>query len=81
HRSVEQGGDMNLVNTNSSSTSKIIYDLISHCNDEGMVNKDRTSVLDLGIIDNTGRCLFKNSSEHTMELAGKIIGHDIDHNA
>ncbi|MFN1771757.1 pApA hydrolase Pde2 [Staphylococcus aureus] len=81
HPAVDQYGDINLVNTNASSTSEIIYDLISHFNDEAIVNKDIASVLYLGIVGDTGRFLFNNTSEHTMEIAGKLIGHDIDHNA
>lgn len=50
-------------------------------NDEAIVNKDIASVLYLGIVGDTGRFLFNNTSEHTMEIAGKLIGHDIDHNA
>lgn len=58
HPAVDRYGDINLVNTNASSTSEIIYDLISHFNDEAIVNKDIASVLYLGIVGDTGRFLF-----------------------
>ena len=56
---------------NASSTSEIIYDLISHFNDEAIVNKDIASVLYLGIVGDTV-IPFNNTSEHTMEIAGKV---------
>ena len=58
HPAVDQYGDINLVNTNASSTSEIIYDIISHFNDEAIVNKDIASVLYLGIVGDTGRFLL-----------------------
>lgn len=58
HPAVDRYGDINLVNTNASSTSEIIYDLISHFNDEAIVNKDIASVLYLGIVGDTGRFLL-----------------------
>ncbi|WP_460994073.1 DHH family phosphoesterase, partial [Staphylococcus aureus] len=60
---------------------EIIYDLISHFKDEAIVHKDIACVLDLGIVGVTGRIRFNNTSEHTIEIASKLIGHDIDHNA
>ncbi|UMT79828.1 bifunctional oligoribonuclease/PAP phosphatase NrnA [Staphylococcus roterodami] len=81
HPAIDQYGDINYVNTDASSTSEIICDLISHFNDDAIINKDIASVLYLGIVGDTGRFLFNNTSEHTMEIAGKLISHNIDHNA
>ncbi len=50
HPAVDQYGDINLVNTNASSTSEIIYDLISHFNDEAIVNKDIALILVSSVI-------------------------------
>lgn len=81
HPAVDQYGDINLVNTDASSTSEIIYDMISHFNDESIINEDVARVLYLGIVGDTGRFLFGNTTQHTMEVAGKLLGFPFDHNA
>lgn len=81
HPAVDQYGDINLVNTEASSTSEIIYDMISHFNDESIINEDVARVLYLGIVGDTGRFLFGNTTQHTMEVAGKLLGFPFDHNA
>ncbi|AXZ23194.1 bifunctional oligoribonuclease/PAP phosphatase NrnA [Staphylococcus warneri] len=81
HPAVDQYGDINLVDTDASSTSEIIYDMISHFNDESIINEDVARVLYLGIVGDTGRFLFGNTTQHTMEVAGKLLGFPFDHNA
>ena len=81
HPAVDQYGEINLVNTNASSTSEIIYDMIMHFNDESIINADVARVLYLGIVGDTGRFLFNNTTQHTMEIAGRLIGFPFDHNA
>ncbi|MGF7193884.1 DHH family phosphoesterase [Staphylococcus pasteuri] len=81
HPAVDQYGEINLVNTNASSTSEIIYDMILHFNDESIINADVARVLHLGIVGDTGRFLFNNTTQHTMEIAGRLIGFPFDHNA
>ncbi|MEX2956217.1 bifunctional oligoribonuclease/PAP phosphatase NrnA [Staphylococcus pasteuri] len=81
HPAVDQYGEINLVNTNASSTSEIIYDMILHFNDESIINADVARVLYLGIVGDTGRFLFNNTTQHTMEIAGRLIGFPFDHNA
>ncbi len=81
HPAVDQYGEINLVNTNASSTSEIIYDMILHFNDESIINADVARVLYLGIVGDTGRFLFNNTTQNTMEIAGRLIGFPFDHNA
>ncbi|MCE3021799.1 DHH family phosphoesterase [Staphylococcus pasteuri] len=81
HPAIDQYGEINLVNTNASSTSEIIYDMILHFNDESIINADVARVLYLGIVGDTGRFLFNNTTQHTMEIAGRLIGFPFDHNA
>ncbi|MEB7433448.1 DHH family phosphoesterase [Staphylococcus pasteuri] len=81
HPAVDQYGEINLVNTNASSTSEIIYDMILHFNDESIINAEVARVLYLGIVGDTGRFLFNNTTQHTMEIAGRLIGFPFDHNA
>ncbi len=81
HPAVDQYGEINLVNTNASSTSEIIYDMILHFNDESIINAEVARVLYLGIVGDTGRFLFNNTTQNTMEIAGRLIGFPFDHNA
>ena len=39
HPAVDQYGDINYVNTEASSTSEIIYDFITHFNDERIIDE------------------------------------------
>ncbi|MFW3632489.1 DHH family phosphoesterase [Staphylococcus caprae] len=81
HPAVDQYGDINYVNTEASSTSEIIYDFITHFNDERIIDESVARVLYLGIVGDTGRFLFNNTTQHTMEVAGKLIAFPFDHNA
>ncbi|MBO1198501.1 bifunctional oligoribonuclease/PAP phosphatase NrnA [Staphylococcus simiae] len=81
HPETDPYGDINFVNTSASSTSEIIFDFINHFNDTSLINKDIARVLYLGIVGDTGRFLFNNTTEHTMDVAGKLIAQDFDHNA
>lgn len=80
HPAIDQYGDLNYVNTQASSTSEIIYDFIANNNDLALINEDIARVLYLGIVGDTGRFLFNNTTEHTMTVAGQLIAKDFDHN-
>lgn len=55
HPATDQYGDINYVNTKASSTSEIIYEFISHFNDEHIIDEQVARVLYLGIVGDTGR--------------------------
>lgn len=55
HPAVDQYGDINYVNDEASSTSEIIFDFISHFNDQSLIDDSVTRVLYLGIVGDTGR--------------------------
>ncbi|MBL7565054.1 DHH family phosphoesterase [Staphylococcus saccharolyticus] len=81
HPATDQYGDINFVNTKASSTSEIIYDFITHFNDEHIIDEKVARVLYLGIVGDTGRFLFNNTTQHTMTVAGKLLSFSFDHNA
>ncbi|MFG6256675.1 CamS family sex pheromone protein, partial [Staphylococcus epidermidis] len=80
HPATDQYGDINYVNTKASSTSEIIYEFISHFNDEHIIDEQVARVLYLGIVGDTGRFLFNNTTPRTMQIAGKLLTYPFDHN-
>ncbi|MBY6181382.1 DHH family phosphoesterase [Staphylococcus haemolyticus] len=81
HPATDQYGDVNFVNTEASSTSEIIFDFIVHFNDLSIIDEHVARVLYLGIVGDTGRFLFSNTSPHTMEVAGQLLAYPFNHNA
>ena len=81
HPAIDQYGDINYVSKEASSTSEIIYDFITHFNDERIIDEKTARVLYLGIVGDTGRFLFNNTTPHTMEVASKLIAFPFDPNA
>ncbi|MBO3078583.1 DHH family phosphoesterase [Mammaliicoccus sciuri] len=74
HPPVDSYGDINFVNTEASSTSEIIFDLNKSWNLNGSnVSEKASRVLYLGIVGDTGRFLFDNTSTHTMEVAAELM--------
>lgn len=80
HPATDQYGDVNFVNTEASSTSEIIFDFIAHFNDLSIIDEQVARVLYLGIVGDTGRFLFSNTSPHTMEVASQLLAYPFNHN-
>ncbi|WP_415425982.1 DHH family phosphoesterase [Staphylococcus borealis] len=81
HPAIDQYGEINYVNTEASSTSEIIFDFITHFNDLSIIDEYVARVLYLGIVGDTGRFLFSNTSTHTMEVASQLLAFPFNHNA
>ena len=81
HPPVDQYGDINYVNDKASSTSEIIYDMIAHFNDNYLMSSKIARVLYLGIVGDTGRFLFNNTTPHTMKVASFLLTFPFNHNA
>ncbi|WP_204180443.1 MULTISPECIES: bifunctional oligoribonuclease/PAP phosphatase NrnA [unclassified Staphylococcus] len=79
HPAVDQYGDINYVNDEASSTSEIIFDFISHFNDQSLIDDSVARVLYLGIVGDTGRFLFNNTTPHTMEVASQLLKYSFNH--
>lgn len=80
HPAVDQYGDINYVNDQASSTSEIIFDFISYFNDIPIIDASVARVLYLGIVGDTGRFLFNNTTSHTMGVAGQLLTFPFNHN-
>lgn len=81
HPALDQYGELNYVNTEASSTSEIIFDIIAHFNDTSIIDAETARLLYLGIVGDTGRFLFSNTSAHTMEVGAQLLKYPFDHTA
>lgn len=79
HPPVDNYGDLNYVDTDASSTSEIIYTMIHALGDEAYINSAIASALYLGIVGDTGRFLFNNTTPKTMNVAANLLTYDINH--
>lgn len=79
HPPVDQYGNLNYVDTNASSTSEIIFDMIAHFNDLSIIDGETARLLYLGIVGDTGRFLFNNTTPHTMEVAAQLLKYPFEH--
>lgn len=80
HPAVDQYGDLNYVNDQASSTSEIIFDFINHFNDISLIDAATARLLYLGIVGDTGRFLFNNTTPHTLEVASHLLQFPFSHN-
>ena len=80
HPATDQYGRINYVDTNASSTSEIIFDFITHFNDIYIIDESVARVLYLGIVGDTGRFLFSNTTPHTMNVASRLLEFPFNHN-
>lgn len=80
HPPVENYGDINIVDTTVSSTSELIAELIIQFGyGQDYLNTEIAECLYIGIVGDTGRFLFNNTSARTMEIAGMLLSYDFDH--
>lgn len=80
HPPVDQYGAINIVNTKASSTSEMIYEIlvdIGYGND--LITRDVARCLYIGIVGDTGRFLFNNTTSRTMAIASELLKYDIEH--
>lgn len=74
HISNTMFGQENHVVTNASSTCEVLFSLF----EEERIDKDVAEALYLGMIHDTGVFKHSNTSQHTMEIAGKLISKGIE---
>lgn len=77
HPNDDAYGDQLFVNTNASSSSEIIADLIES-SDELELTKEVAYYLYAGVVGDTGRFLYPATTQHTMEIGGKFIALGVD---
>ena len=79
HPNDDAYGDMYYVDTTASSCSEIIVDLVNASNGQLKLNTEAARVLYAGIIGDTGRFLYSDTSQHTFEVAAQLVGHGFSH--
>lgn len=77
HPNDDSYGDQLFVDTDASSCSEIIADLIDS-SDELQLTKDVAYYLYAGIVGDTGRFLYPATTQHTMEVGGRFIALGVD---
>lgn len=79
HPDHDSYGDINIVETGVSSTSELIYLLTSLWGfDNDYINDESARVLFAGIVGDTGRFLFSNTSSMTHKIASELKKFDFD---
>src|SRR5699024_946429 len=70
-------GDVLWVDTNFSSTSEMIYEL-SLNNDKLKMNEETTRLIYAGIVGDTGRFMFPNTTNKTFRYTAQLIEYSFD---
>ena len=78
HHDNTRFGDFNLVDVEASCTAEIVYDLAILLG--ARVTKEMAAALYVGLITDTGKFMYENTSAHTHRIAAELIeaGVDID---
>ena len=78
HPNDDQYGDLSLVNTNASSCSEIIHDLILASEGKLELTAEVAEKLYAGISSDTGRFMYDATTAHTMEVVASLMRTGID---
>jgi phosphoesterase RecJ-like protein len=74
HPNEDPYGDIVWVDTTSSSTSEMIYELYLYGQDKGLQMSDQAArLLYAGIVGDTGRFLYPSTNDRTFQYAGELI--------
>lgn len=76
HISNEGYGDINYIVPDASSTSELIYEMITA--DGGTISREIAECLYTGIVQDTGVFRYSCTSPRTMEIAGDLMGKNIN---
>lgn len=75
HPDREQYGDISWVDTSFSSTCEMIFDLYANNLDSLFLNNVGARLLYTGIIGDTGRFLYNNTTSRTLKYASQLMEH------
>lgn len=79
HPNVDIYGDVQWVDPTYSSTSEMIYELFLQAKAEGFqLNDQAARLIYAGIVGDTGRFLFPNTSKRTFQFASELVTYDFD---
>jgi bifunctional oligoribonuclease and PAP phosphatase NrnA len=77
HPNEDPYGDIVWVDTTSSSTSEMIYELYLFGKEKGLKMSDQAArLLYAGIVGDTGRFLYPSTNDRTFQYAGELIKYD-----
>jgi phosphoesterase RecJ-like protein len=76
HKTNEGFGDINIIDTEMSSTGELLYDILKST---GMsISKETAELLYVAILTDTGKFSYSNTSSHTHEKTAKLIELGVD---
>jgi bifunctional oligoribonuclease and PAP phosphatase NrnA len=78
HHDNTRFGDLNLVDTEASSTAEIVYELARHMGVE--ITPQMASALYVGLVTDTGRFMYENTDARTHRIAAELIDAGVDVN-
>lgn len=79
HPNEDPYGDLLWVDTNSSSVSEMIVDLYVTARERGYKLSDKGAfLLYAGIVGDTGRFMFSNTTQRTFQYAGELLKFEVD---
>ena len=78
HPDDEPYGDLSWVNTEASSCSEMIADMVCHNQELLTVTDNAARLLYGGIVGDTGRFLYPATTSKTLEIAAKLVTYDFD---
>lgn len=78
HPDTESYGDMEWVDVTYSSTSEMITDLFDYSNGEFNMNEESAMLLYAGIVGDTGRFLYNNTTTRTLKRASTLLQYDFN---
>lgn len=79
HPNRDAYGDIDWIDTDSSSTSEMIYELINNVEAHKWVMSDKVArLIYAGIVGDTGRFLFPSTTKRTFEIASELVAYNFD---
>lgn len=79
HPNHDEYGDIVWVDTEASSTSEMVYQLFLHGKEQGLqMNQEAARLIYAGIIGDTGRFMFANTTNQTFRYAADLIEFDFN---
>lgn len=80
HPPEDQYGELNIVDTTTSSTSEIIFEILTSLGyGSDYIDTAVAKCLYIGIVGDTGRFLFNNTTSRTMEIAAELLKFNVEH--
>ncbi|MCV5533813.1 hypothetical protein OFN26_34650, partial [Escherichia coli] len=71
-------GDITWVDTTASSTSEMIYEFYNYGKDKGLqITKEAARLILAGIVGDTGRFLFPNTTAKTLRYVSELVDMDV----